>query len=203
MSDELEADARWEAGVLAFLRRQLFTRPERVPSPGSLRGRTAVVTGANVGLGLETVRQLLGLGLTHAVLAVRSHAKGEAAASQLRQTFPRAHVDVWIVDMASYDSIRAFARQCETLDRLDIAILNAGIQTNRLQRSPETGHELLLQINYLSTLLLSILLLPTLKAKRQPDQPGRLTIVASDLWRSDGSTHEPVWPSLTGRRGSA
>ncbi|KAF5977095.1 putative short-chain dehydrogenase reductase/reductase family protein [Fusarium bulbicola] len=71
-----------------------------------------------------------------------------------------------------------FAKKCETLDRIDLVILNAGIQMTKFELSPE-GHEVSFQVNYLSTVLLATLLLPTLKQKAPAGQPGHLTIVNS------------------------
>ncbi|KAJ4311629.1 hypothetical protein N0V84_010343 [Fusarium piperis] len=78
----------------------------------------------------------------------------------------------------THESIQAFAKKCETLDRIDFAILNAGTQNTAFTRSPE-GHESTFQDNYLSTVLLATLLLPTLKKKATAGNPGRLTIVNS------------------------
>ncbi|KAB5542962.1 hypothetical protein GE09DRAFT_1134084 [Coniochaeta sp. 2T2.1] len=81
--------------------------------------------------------------------------------------------------MTSYDSILAFVKRCETdLNRLDIAILNAGLMHLEFVKS-ETGHEEIMQVNYLSTFLLAILMLPACKAKAPGGTPGRLTIVSS------------------------
>ncbi|KIX92142.1 uncharacterized protein Z520_12135 [Fonsecaea multimorphosa CBS 102226] len=84
--------------------------------------------------------------------------------------------------MASYDSIQAFIQRAESdLSRLDIVILNAGRWTYNFNTVPGTGHEELFQINYLSTVLLAILLLPVLRSKAPAGTPGRLTIVNAAL----------------------
>ncbi|KAH8894707.1 putative short-chain dehydrogenase/reductase family protein [Thozetella sp. PMI_491] len=181
MSANLGHDAAWEGGGLAFLYRQLFVSPQPVPSSVNLVGKTVVVTGANTGLGLEAVRQFLQLKASRAILAVRSTAKGEAVASPLRKEFPNAQIDVMNVDMASYASIESFAKECESLERLDIAILNAGIQAPHFERNAETGHQSTFQVNYLSTTLLARLLVPLMKAKTQDGEPARLSIIASDM----------------------
>ena len=59
-------------------------------------------------------------------------------------------------------------------------ILNAGVEKAKFDRNPSTGHEEVIQINYLSTVLLSVLLLPILKPK-SPGSPGRLSIVNAAL----------------------
>jgi len=79
-----------------------------------LKGKVAIITGSNSGLGFESSRQLLTLGLSHLVLAVRSIEKGKAAASKLSLANPEATIDVWALDMESYDSIQAFVRKCDT-----------------------------------------------------------------------------------------
>jgi NAD(P)-dependent dehydrogenase (short-subunit alcohol dehydrogenase family) len=88
--------------------------------------------------------------------------------------------------MASYASVQAFAaRVGHELARIDIVLLNAGCANATYAQHPETGHEMTLQVNYLSTALLVILLLPVLKAKRaaasEPDRtPPVLSVVGSD-----------------------
>jgi NAD(P)-dependent dehydrogenase (short-subunit alcohol dehydrogenase family) len=182
MSSELENLASFEATNFGFLWRQ-FTRPKPLPTGTRLDGNVAIVTGSNVGLGLSVSRQLLGLGLSHLVMAVRSRTKGEAAAAELREKFPNATISVWIIDMESYDSIRAFAEQCEALPRIDIAILNAGLIQSEYVLVPSTDYEVTLQVNYLSTAFLAIMLLPKLKDSKihGSPRPPILSIVGSDM----------------------
>ncbi|KAL7812786.1 putative short-chain dehydrogenase/reductase family protein [Trichoderma gracile] len=198
MSSQLEGDAPSEATTLGFLRRQ-FTRPKPLPADLSLVGQVAIVTGSNVGLGLSACRQLLRLGLSHLIMAVRSQAKGDAAAAQLRRDFTSATVAVWIVDMESYDSVRAFASRCESLERIDIVILNAGLIMSPYTVARETGNEITLQVNYLSTALLTILLLPILKAKKlvNSSQPPVLSLVGSDrMYQSEVELQGPILPQF-------
>ncbi|KAH6651533.1 retinol dehydrogenase 12 [Truncatella angustata] len=198
MSSSLQADAQYETTIRGFLNRQ---RTIPTPLPGDLRvtGQTAIVTGSNVGLGLSASRQLLGLGLSHLIMAVRSPAKGEAAASRLRKEFPDSQISVWILDMESYDSIRKFVEQCATLPRLDIAILNAGVMTFSYKTVADTGHEVSMQVDYLSTVFLALLLIPVLKSKKVPhaSRPPVLNIVGSDMayWASM-KTKEPILPQF-------
>jgi NAD(P)-dependent dehydrogenase (short-subunit alcohol dehydrogenase family) len=158
---------------------QFLTKPKQRPTSTSLAGKTALVTGGNRGIGLETGCALLSLQLSHLILAVRSLENGEAAASSLRESYPQAKISVWALDLNSYESVRELASRCSTLPCLDIAILNAAIMNSKFKSSPSTGHEETFQVNYLSTALLALLLLPSLKANRPVDSPGRLTIVSS------------------------
>jgi NAD(P)-dependent dehydrogenase (short-subunit alcohol dehydrogenase family) len=74
-----------------------------------LAGRTAIVTGANSGIGLETAKALTHAG-AHVVLAVRDEAKGRGAAD----TWPASGTkEVRHLDLASLDSVRAFARDSQ------------------------------------------------------------------------------------------
>ena len=115
-------------------------------------------------------------------MAVRSTAEGEAEATKLRKQYPRATIDVWELDMTSYDFIQAFATNADQkLSRADVAILNAGLGFRPFKIVPSTGHEETIQVNYLSTMLLTILLLPLLKEKSPAGSPRRLTISTAML----------------------
>lgn len=198
MSSQLESKASFEASFLGFLWRQ-FTRPKPLPAGTTVAGETAIVTGSNVGLGLSACRQLLNLGLSHLIMGVRSQVKGDAAAKQLRRDFPCAAVSVWIVDMESYDSVQAFAKRCESLPRIDIAILNAGLIKTPYTVVRATGNEVTLQVNYLSTALLTVLLLPILKAKKavNASRPPVLSLVGSDLmYENEVELKGPILPQF-------
>ncbi|PTD02703.1 Short chain dehydrogenase yanD [Fusarium culmorum] len=155
-----------------------FTKPVPLPKDLSLTESTIIITGANTGIGYATAEKLLSLNLKRLIIAVRTVSKGESAAAKLRTQCSKAEILVWQVDMLSHKSVQDFADRCKTLDRIDLAILNAGSQWTRFELSPE-GHESSFQVNYLSTVLLATLLLPTLKQKAPAGQPGRLTIVNS------------------------
>ncbi|KAF3933759.1 hypothetical protein ABW19_dt0208262 [Dactylella cylindrospora] len=158
------------------------TKPIPFPKDLDLTGKTAIVTGSNTGLGFEGSRQFLSFNLSHLIMAVRSAERGEAAAAKLRAQYPKATIEVWPLDMASYSSIQAFVGRVESLlTRLDIAVLNAGLSRMEYHKVPSTGHEEMVQVNYLSTMLLGVLLLPVLKTKSPAGCPGRLTIVSSAL----------------------
>ncbi|KAL1893964.1 hypothetical protein Sste5346_006105 [Sporothrix stenoceras] len=184
MSALLEKEAASQAGPLYNARRQLFQDVPPIPSNLSLVGKTALVTGANVGLGLSCSRHFLELGASRLVMAVRTVAKGEVEAAKLRTAFPDAQIDVWPLDLEKpQSSVQSFAeRASRELGRLHVAVLNAGLGKVSFERTAEGNkREVTLQVNYLSTALLSILLLPLLKPKTLEDSlPGRLTIVTSD-----------------------
>ncbi|XXG99712.1 hypothetical protein Hte_006053 [Hypoxylon texense] len=172
-----------EASKLQFFYRQLFVDPPSVSrSDTDLVGKTAIVTGANSGIGLECARLLLNLGLSKLIIAVRDETNGDAAARNLRSDPKLASrtIEVWKLDLASYTSVTDFATRAQGLEHLDIAILNAGIYRATLVLVPSTGHDENVQVNYISNTLLAVLLLPVLKAKRRESHAGRLVIVSSD-----------------------
>jgi NAD(P)-dependent dehydrogenase (short-subunit alcohol dehydrogenase family) len=167
---------------------------------GSLQSKVAIITGANSGLGFESAKQLLSLGLSHLVVAVRSIEKGQAAAAKLRLASSTAIIDVWALDMESYDSIQAFVRKCDSeLSRIDYAILNAGLSPINRHITLSTGHETTIQVNHISTILLTLLLLPILKAKSTRDNTARLTVVNSimaHLCQFPNRDQRPLLPSF-------
>lgn len=166
-----------------FIKNQFIAKPKWPAPDTDLSGCTAIITGGNSGLGYEAAVQLLGLKLSRLILAVRSPEKGEAAAAKLGKLHPEAKVEVWQLDMSSYPSIQAFAGRVESqLSRIDLVLLNAAVLKFKFDTVKSTGHEECLQVNYLSTVLLAVLLLPILEAKRPPSgQPAHLTI-ASAAW---------------------
>lgn len=198
MSAELGSRATSEASAFAFLKRQ-FLKPKPLPNGTPLDSQVAIVTGASSGLGFEASRQFLKLGASHVVLAVRSQAKGDAAAEELRTEFPNATLSVWLLDLESYESIQCFVQRTHTLSRIDIVVLNAGVQKPAFSTIENTGHETTVQVNYLSTVLLAILLLPVLKLKRPSglSRPPALTVVGSDLaYNVDMDWKAPVFQQL-------
>jgi retinol dehydrogenase-12 len=88
------------------------------------------VTGANVGLGKEAARHFVRLRASKVILACRSVAKGEEAKRDIESTTRRTGVlEVWPLDLADYASVKSFATRAEGLERLDVVLENAGVNT--------------------------------------------------------------------------
>jgi NAD(P)-dependent dehydrogenase (short-subunit alcohol dehydrogenase family) len=122
---------------------------------GSLAGRTAVVTGATSGIGLETARGLAAHGAS-VVLACRDGDRGARAAGQM----PGATAEV--LDLADLASVRRFAgRILQRHDGIDILVNNAGIAGGP-RRSTVDGFEAHFATNHLGHFALTGLLLPAL-----------------------------------------
>ncbi|MFD8092435.1 oxidoreductase [Streptomyces malaysiensis] len=124
-------------------------------------GRTAVVTGANSGLGLITARELARRG-AQVVLACRSETRGAEAAELIQAQAPGAYVRVAPLDLADLASIRAFAAGHKG-DRLDLLINNAGVMALPHGRTAD-GFETQFGVNHLGHFALTGLLLPKLLA---------------------------------------
>ncbi|KAI1324279.1 NAD(P)-binding protein [Xylariaceae sp. FL0255] len=170
---------------LRYFYRQLTITPKPVNNV-NLEGKTAIVTGSNTGVGFAISRQLLELGISRLIIAVRNEEKGKAAATKLASDLslnPDIAVEVWKLDLSAYDSIVAFADRANTLSTLDIVVLNAGMWSAiKRDFNAKTGHEEVIQVNYLSNALLLILLLPIAKAKRDKQSaPTRICFTSSEV----------------------
>src|SRR5215210_5622269 len=90
-------------------------------------GRTAVVTGANSGLGLVTARELARHGAL-VVMACRNLDKGRAAQAEVAATASDPNPELESLDLASLSSVRSFVdRFKQNHDGLDLLINNAGV----------------------------------------------------------------------------
>ena len=124
-------------------------------------GRTAVVTGANTGLGLETAKALAVRG-AHVVLAVRNVTKGEAAAEWISRSVPDADLELQRLDLGSLASVREAADEIKTKhERIDLLINNAGVMTPPKETTAD-GFELQFGTNHLGHFALTGLLLDRL-----------------------------------------
>jgi NAD(P)-dependent dehydrogenase (short-subunit alcohol dehydrogenase family) len=130
----------------------------------SQSGRTAVVTGANSGLGEATARELARAG-AEVVLACRNTEKADAAAAAIRETVPSASVSVEPLDLADLSSIRAFAgRFSARRGGLDLLINNAGVMAPPRSETAD-GFELQFGTNHLGHFALTGLLLGALEGR--------------------------------------
>lgn len=132
----------------------------------SQQGKIAIVTGANIGLGYETVRGLLKKDMT-VVMACRSLARGEAAKTALLQEIPQADIHVMLLDLSKLVSVRAFASAyLAAFEQLDLLINNAGIMVPPYVCT-EDGFESQMAANYFGHFLLTSLLLPLMETTGQ------------------------------------
>lgn len=134
--------------------------PSEVPP---LQGKTAIVTGANSGLGLVTARELARKG-AQVVMACRNISKAENAAADIREHIPTADLEVRGLDLADLESIENFASTfADEHEKLDILCNNAGVMALPLRRTTQ-GFEMQIGTNHLGHFALTGHLLNTLEA---------------------------------------
>ena len=160
--------------------------------PGQ-QGRTAVVTGANGGLGLETARALAVKG-AHVVMAVRNQKKAQAAVDEIRAGAPDASLELVALDLAAQASVRAAAGQITAGHKnIDLLINNAGVMG-----IPETktvdGFEMQFGVDHLGHWTLTALLLPALLRT-----PGARIVTVTSTAHHMGRAVDPANPHLKGR----
>jgi NAD(P)-dependent dehydrogenase (short-subunit alcohol dehydrogenase family) len=143
-----------------------------------LSGKTAVVTGANSGLGFHTSRELANHG-AYVVMACRSRERGEAALQRLRDAAPGASVELRSLDLADLDSIETCAKEInDAHDGIDILCNNAGVMALPLRRTQQ-GFEMQIGTNHLGHFAFTSHLLSRLLAR-----PGsRIVNVSSQAHR--------------------
>jgi NAD(P)-dependent dehydrogenase (short-subunit alcohol dehydrogenase family) len=166
--------------LFRLIRNKWISPPKDVKE--SYTGRNIIVTGATSGIGLEAVVKFAQQGASKVIIAARDLSRGEAVRADIAsRTGKYDQLEVWELDMNSFPSVVAFAQRAQSLEHLDIAVLNAGIRRVPFVQSKH-GWEEDLQVNTLSTALLGILLLPKLKdSKRFTGKIPTLEFVNSGL----------------------
>ena len=130
-------------------------------------GRTAVVTGANSGIGFVTARELVRRG-ARVVLACRSEERGREAVERLVRELPEAasRTELRTLDLADLASVRSFAKELPD-ERVDLLINNAGVMALPYRRTAD-GFETQFGVNHLGHFALTGLLLDRLLAAEEP-----------------------------------
>ena len=158
-------------------------------------GRTAVVTGANGGLGLETTRALATAG-AHAVMGARNQHKAAEAVAEIRRGAPDASLEVVQLDLGSLASVREAAeRILAAHESIDILVNNAGIMGMPERRTVD-GFEMQLGVDHLGHYALTALLMPALLRA----DAARIVTVTSTAHHM-GRAVDPANPHLEGRYG--
>jgi len=161
----------------------------------NLDGRTALVTGANGGLGLETARELARKG-ADVVMAARNLEKAAEAEADIRAGLPEASLEIVPLDLGSLDSVRAAAgKVLAKHDRIDIVVNNAGLMAMP-ERRTEDGFEMQLGVNHLGHWVLTARLMPAILAAPQ----ARVVSVTSTAHHM-GRAVNPDNPHLEGSYG--
>ena len=153
------------------------------PIEANLAGKTAVVTGANTGIGKEIARDLARLN-ARVVLACRNEERGRAAVDEIVADTGNHKTELRLVDVSSRASVLAFASELRAREpELHILVNNAGVWLDE-RRTNDDGTELTWATNVLGTYLMTRELLPLLEATATPGSDARIVNVASELARS-------------------
>jgi len=156
-------------------------------------GRTAVVTGANGGLGLVTAAELARAG-AHVVLAARDQEKAAAAEEQIRARTPHASVEVVPLDLGSLASVaEAAGRILAAHPTVELLVNNAGVMAMPERRTAD-GFEMQFGVDHLGHFALTAHLLPALLRA----ESARVVTVTSTA-RFMGGVVDAENPHLDGR----
>jgi NAD(P)-dependent dehydrogenase (short-subunit alcohol dehydrogenase family) len=160
--------------------------------PGQ-HGRTALVTGANSGIGFHVALELARHGAV-VLLGCRSAARGGAARSAILRQLPGAAVELALVDLADLDSVARLAGEVAgRAGGLDLLINNAGVMAAPRRQTTAQGVELQFGTNHLGHFALTMRLLRALLAR-----PGSRVVTVSSLVHRFGSIR---LDDLQGERG--
>jgi len=138
---------------------------ELVLKPGSLKGKTIVITGGNTGLGLESAIRLAKAGAT-IVITARSDAKGSAAVEEIKRDSGNSDVHYLTLDLADLSTVKAFKAKFEQQPYgkgIDVLVNNAGVMAIPLRMQTKDGFEMQIGTNHLGHFALVAVLFPLLK----------------------------------------
>ncbi|XP_026205430.1 retinol dehydrogenase 12 [Anabas testudineus] len=139
-----------------------------------LKGKTAIVTGANTGIGKFIALDFARRG-ARVILACRSEARGTGALQEIREKSGNSDVHLRLVDLSSLDSVREFAKRIlEEEKALHILVNNAGV-SGLPRQITEDGFDVCFATNHLGPFLLTNLLLDLMKRS----SPARIVTVSS------------------------
>ncbi|KAK7464845.1 hypothetical protein VKT23_006050 [Stygiomarasmius scandens] len=165
--------------VFRYLKEQRRGIPAVVKA--NLRGKTIVVVGANVGLGYEAAKHFASMNPGRLILACRNLQRGEEAISNLKLSTGFPHIELRILDLNSFSSIKHFVDKLDAEEsRLDILVENAGIHANNKYETTKDGWSTILQTNCIAPALLAFCLLPQMiKTARQHSVTPRIVVTSS------------------------
>lgn len=141
-----------------------------------MTGKTVIITGGNCGIGKATAMELAKR-KARVIIACRDLDKANAAAKDIRSKVDQGELIVKQLDLASFQSIREFAKEVTRDEQhVDVLINNAGVYQCPLSRTEE-GLEMQMGVNHFGHFLLTNLLMDKLKSSA----PSRVVVVSSGL----------------------
>lgn len=158
-----------------------YTNLPIVLTPDTVKGRVYIVTGGNNGLGLECVKHLVRLTASRVIFTCRDVAKGREALAVIEsETGIKGVAEAWELDLGDFNSVKAFAKRVNTLERVDAIIESASLALEFW--TVTEGMETSIAVNIVGTFLLALLVFPKLResGKRYGITP-HLTIIGSTV----------------------
>ncbi|MGW8744565.1 oxidoreductase [Streptomyces sp. NPDC055794] len=138
--------------------------PDDIPEQ---TGRTALITGGNSGIGLETARALARHG-ARVILAGRSRTKLDRAADAVRAAAPGARTDTLVLDLADLSSVRDAATCIAETETVDLLFNNAGVMNLPERRTTHDGLEMTVGTNHLGHFAFDAQVWPALRRASAP-----------------------------------
>ncbi|XP_058054836.1 retinol dehydrogenase 14 isoform X2 [Anopheles bellator] len=166
--------------VLSLIKYYLYLTCGHFTSARKMDGKTVIITGANSGIGKETARDLARRG-ARVIMACRNMETAKVARDEIVKETNNQNVVVLKLDLSSQGSVREFAAEVRRTERtLDVLVHNAGFAETFRKTQSVDGIEFTMATNHYGPFLLTHLLIEPLK---QSTGPGRIVVVASELYR--------------------
>ncbi|WP_433696821.1 oxidoreductase [Nocardiopsis sp. CA-288880] len=138
--------------------------PDSIPDQS---GRTALITGGNSGIGLETARVLARHG-ARVILAGRSRAKLDQAAEAVRAAAPGARTDTLVLDLSDLSSVRDAATRIAETETVDLLFNNAGVMNLPERQLTRDGFEMTVGTNHLGHFAFDAQVWPAVRRSSAP-----------------------------------
>ncbi|XP_053608476.1 retinol dehydrogenase 13-like [Plodia interpunctella] len=159
-----------------------------------LDGKTVLVTGGTSGMGLEVATDFARRG-ARVIVACPFQEEGISGKESIIWNSGNKNVVFEHLDLSKYDSVKKFAANIiENETRLDILVNNAGVSISKITKD---GFNMIMQVNYLGTILLTFLLLPLLEKSGDEEEPSRIINTAS-VSHNVGKVDFDSWKTKTG-----
>ncbi|KAJ3335987.1 Retinol dehydrogenase 12 [Gonapodya sp. JEL0774] len=169
----------------------------------NLKGKTAIVTGGNTGIGYETALQLAKNG-AEVVLACRDSQKTKDAVEAIKKSSSNPRISAEALNLDSLDSVRGFAKRWKDSGKpIHLLINNAGVMALPKRETTKDGFEMQFGVNHLGHFLLTNLLLDVIKTTALSGGPVRIVNVSSragtrgfidwdDLMKQKEGSYDPL-----------
>nr|PPQ61920.1 oxidoreductase [Streptomyces sp. QL37] len=138
--------------------------PDDIPDQ---TGRTALITGGNSGIGLETARALARHG-ARVILAGRSRTKLDQAAEAIRAVTPEARTGTLVLDLSDLSSVREAATRITETETVDLLFNNAGVMNLPERRTTHDGLEMTVGTNHLGHFAFDAQVWPAVRRSSAP-----------------------------------